>query len=638
MLIFFLAISLRMVPTRFGSIMDPDAFFMFRMARDIVENGYYPTWDNLGWQPNGRSLALEMPLLPFAIAYTYSFLRLMGSKITLESWTILFPALIGSLSVIPIYFIGKAMKDLKTGLIAALLIATIPEYLNRTMGGVADKECLAFPLMLGGFAIVFKLLRERRLEMNILEGLGAGLFFGLVGLAWGGYTYLLLFLSLFYAVAIALELLRIQEIPDPTILGLVLMSISMLLISASIPNWRIDNPFVLIHALSIAGLAGYCALVKATVRMHLLSRRTAVVLFIVLGIGVALFPVYGPALGIVQFRVARKFLTLLNAFETPEVGMHVTVQEYAKPTLTDWLSRYTFYPFLAMVGAGFCLYGRRLEGIFLVLWAGSGFYAGLSAIRSTMLLTPALCVLSAVAVSEWMALVSRERSLRDLEASRSRDAKEAIRKELRLAKIGSPLVALSLLLLMTPSILMGIELVQGRGALLGQGWYDALTWLNRETPVDSILLSWWDYGHWITSVAKRRCVTDGSTTDFQAIQSTALAYLSPEDKAVEIFERYDVQYVIVPEHDFWLVGAFAQIVGNVTDYPDGYYTLNANSTGISWSDLTTKGQNTTIYKLLFAQPDAEKKNFELIHQSYSSGAYGDTSVKIYRVNYPNRES
>jgi len=613
--------------------MDPDAFFMFRMARDIVENGYFPTWDNLAWQPNGRSLALEMPLLPFAIAYTYSFLRLLGSKITLESWTILFPAIIGSLSVIPIYLIGKAIKDLKTGLVAALLIATIPEYLNRTMGGVTDKECLAFPLMLGGFAIAFKLLQEGRLKMSILEGLGAGLFLGLVGLAWGGYTYLLLFLSLFYALAVVLELLGVLEISDPTTIGLLLMSISMLAISASIPNWRMNNPFVLIHALAICGLGGYHALVKAAVRMHLLARKTAVILFILLGLGVALFPVYGPALKVVEFKVAEKFLILLNAFETPEVGMHVTVQEYAKPTLSDWLSRYTFYPFLAMVGVGFSLYRRRLEDIFLVLWAGSGFYAGLSAIRSTMLLTPALCVLSAIAVSEFMALVSRERSLGTLGESKSRGAKEEVRKELRLARIGSPLAALSLLLLMMPSILMGIELVQGRGALLGQGWYDALTWLNRETPQDSILLSWWDYGHWITSVAKRRCVTDGSTTDFQAIQSTALAYLSPEDKAVEIFQKYDVEYVIVPEHDFWLVGAFAQIVGNITDYPDGYYTLNANSTGISWSDLTTKGQNTTIYKLLFAQPDAEKKNFELIHLSYSSGSYGDTNVKIYRVNY-----
>jgi hypothetical protein len=56
LLIFLLAFSIRMVPTRFGMLLDPDAFFMFRMARDVVEKGYYPTHDNLGWQPEGRHL------------------------------------------------------------------------------------------------------------------------------------------------------------------------------------------------------------------------------------------------------------------------------------------------------------------------------------------------------------------------------------------------------------------------------------------------------------------------------------------------------------------------------------------------------------------------------------------------------
>lgn len=632
-MILFLAMSVRMVPTRFGTIMDPDAYFMFRMAENIVEKGYYPVWDNMGWQPNGRSLDLEMPLLPFAIAYTYSFLRLAGSRITLESWTVLFPAIVGSFVVIPVYFIGKTLRNVRTGLISALLIATIPEFLNRTMGGVADKECLAFPLMLAGFALAVRLLGGPALMTATLEGLCAGLFFGLVALTWGGYTYLLLFLSLFYAVVIVLELLGVLRLSDSTAVGLIAMSLSMLGISASIPNWRLSNPFVLIHILSVVALAGYQALVKEAVRMHLLTRRTAIIVFVLLGLGAGLFPVYGPALGLVQFKVAQKFLILMNAFKSPQVGMHITVQEYAKPTLGDWLSRYSFYPFLAIIGVGFSLYRRRLEDVFLVLWAGSGFYAGLSAIRSTMLLTPALCVLSAIAIWEFMEMASRQRSLSILAQSRSRNVKQEVRKELRLARIGGPLAALSLLLLLTPSILTGLELVQGRGIHMGQGWYDALIWLNRETPQDSILLSWWDYGHWITSVAKRRCVTDGATTDFQAIQSTALAYLSPEDVAIDIFRRYQVEYVIVPEHDFWLVGAFAQIVGNITDYPDGYYKLNVNATGISWSDLTPKGRNTTIYKLLFIQPDPEKKNFELIHQSYSSGAYGDTNVKIYKVNY-----
>ena len=623
-----------MVPTRYGTIMDPDAFFMFRMARDVVENGYYPTWDNLGWQPGGRPLTAEMPLLPFAIAYTFMLLKFIGAKISLNSWTILFPALVGSLSVIPIYFIGKDLRDKTTGLIAALLIATIPEFLNRTMGGVADKECLAFPIVLIGFAVMVKLLKESDLRKSLLKGLVAGFFLGLVALTWGGFTFVLLLITVLYALAILLDMLGLIDVHDSTIVGLIVMSASMLLISMGIPNWRIQNPFVLIHTLTTVGLVGYFALTRIAVSMGVLSRRVALIAFIALAGLAALFPVYGSALGLIEFKVASKFIILLNPFESPEVGMHITVQEYAKPTISDWLSRYSFYPFLALAGAFFAARRRRLEDLLIVLWAGSGFYAGQSAIRSTMLLTPALCILSAIAVREFMLLLTRDRSLRVLLSSKSKRAIKELGMELRLAKIGAPLIVVALLLLMVPSILLGIQLVQGRGPVLGQGWYDALTWLNRETPEDSIIIAWWDYGHWITSVAKRRCVSDGATTNFSTIQATAFAYLSPEDVAVDIFKRYDVEYVIVPEHDFWLAGAFAQIVGNVTDFPDGYYEFNQESGTISWTDLTPKGQNTTIYKLLFSQPDPEAKNFELIHQSPGSSAYRDTTVRIYKTNYP----
>jgi dolichyl-diphosphooligosaccharide--protein glycosyltransferase len=614
-LIFLLAMSLRMVPTRFGTIMDPDAFFMFRMAGDIVENGYHPTWDNLGWQPVGRSLAGEMPVLPFALAYTYGFLKLIGIRITLNSWTILFPAIVGSASVIPMYFIGKDLRDAKTGLMAALIVGTIPEYLLRTMGGVTDKECLAFPLMLVGFALLVKVLREGDRDKSLFLGLGAGLFLGLVGLTWGGFTYILLLFSVLYGLAIILDITRWTEVADSTILGLIVMSVSMLLLAAGIPNWGINNPFVLIHMLAVFGLVGYFVLVRLIVGRGLLSRRLAVVVFVIVALLVVLFPVYGPAVGIIEFTVARKFIILLNPFETPEVGMHVTVQEYA------------------IAGAFFALRRRRLEDLLMVLWAGSGFYAGLSAIRSTMLLTPALCLLAAIGISELMVFLSRERALGALLASKTKQAARDIGNELTFARLGGPLTAAALIMLLVPTIYLGAQQVNGRTPILGQGWYDSLTWLKHETSEDAIVVAWWDYGHWITSVAQRRCLADGATTNSTTIQATAFAYLSPEDVALDIFQRFDVDYVVVPEYDFWLVGAFAQIVGNVTDFPDGYYNLDPQSGQVSWTDLTAKGRNTTIYKLLFAQPDPAAGNFELVHQSPGSGAYRDTTVRIYKVNY-----
>jgi asparagine N-glycosylation enzyme membrane subunit Stt3 len=430
-----------------------------------------------------------------------------------------------------------------------------------------------------------------------------------------------------------MEVIKAVRLRDSTLLGLIVTGASMLVVSQGIPNWHIDNPFVFMHVLSLLGLLAYFILTRMAIPKGWISRRLALSLFLVVVVLLATLPIYGPSLGLMKFSIARKFLILLNAFESPETGMHTTVQEYAKPTAGDWFSNYSFYIFIALAGGIFALRRRRLEDMFVFLWAGSGFYAGLSAIRSSMLLTPALCLLAAVAVTQLLEIISRRRSLDQLLSSKSGRNLQVLKNELRLAKFSPALAAGVLILLMTPSILLGIQLVQGRGTALGQGWYDALKWLGKETPEDSILIAWWDYGHFITAVARKRCVADGATTSFKTIQATALAFMSPEDRAIDIYEDYEVEYIIVPEHDFWLVGAFSQIVGNITDYPEGYLEIDSETSSISWSDLTPKAQNTTVYKLLFAQADSESKNFELIHVSPGSGTGSDTTVRIYRVNY-----
>jgi len=635
LLIFFLALSIRMVPTRYGTILDPDAFYMFRMASNIVEKGYYPVWDNLGWQPWGRSLAADMPLLPFAVAYTFMALKAIGVRMALNTWTILFAGLVGATSVFGTFLIGRAMRDTKTGLLAAFLIATIPEFLNRTIGGVTDKECLAFPLMLTGMAFFAMMIKEKDLDRALLKALCAGFFLGLVALTWGGFTYILLLLSAFYALSVILDIAAIYGLGKAWALGCVVASSSMLFVAMGIRNWSVNNPFVLIHILSIAALVVYYLLVKVSVPMGYLSRRSAIALFVGVSILVGLFPIYGASLGLVRFRIPYKFIILLNPFATPKEGMHVTVQEYANPTFGDFISRYNIYLFISIAGMIIAVLRRfssRLVGMFVVLWALSGFYAGLSAIRNTMLLTPALCLLTALAIVEFTTVISRERAVRFIRGLKSKGAEGLIRRELRLARLGGPIVALLLIILLMPSMMLGIDLVKGRGPILGKGWYDALTWLGKETPEDSILLSWWDYGHWITAVAKRRCVSDGATTNFTTIQRTAIAYMSPEDVAKRIFKSFHVEYVIVPEHDFWLAGAFSTIVGNITDFPEGYYKYNPKSGGVSWNDLTPKGRNTTIYKLLFDQPDPEANNFELIHVSPGTGSFTDTTVRIYKFN------
>ena len=50
-----------------------------------------------------------------------------------------------------------------------------------------------------------------------------------------------------------------------------------------------------------------------------------------------------------------------------------------------------------------------------------------------------------------------------------------------------------------PTILTG-----GTDSILrNNDWVNALHWISNNTPKDSVIAAWWDYGYWITTIGNR---------------------------------------------------------------------------------------------------------------------------------------
>jgi len=61
-------------------------------------------------------------------------------------------------------------------------------------------------------------------------------------------------------------------------------------------------------------------------------------------------------------------------------------------------------------------------------------------------------------------------------------------------------------------------------------WPDAMQWLRENTPEDAVIMSWWDYGYWISTLAERKTLADNSTLLDWQIRKIAVTYMStPED-------------------------------------------------------------------------------------------------------------
>src|SRR3989338_7751727 len=57
----------------------------------------------------------------------------------------------------------------------------------------------------------------------------------------------------------------------------------------------------------------------------------------------------------------------------------------------------------------------------------------------------------------------------------------------------------------------GFMLSKSHGTVLSDNWYEALTWVNKNTPECSVVATYWDPGHFITGIGRRAVVFDGAS-------------------------------------------------------------------------------------------------------------------------------
>jgi dolichyl-diphosphooligosaccharide--protein glycosyltransferase len=76
-------------------------------------------------------------------------------------------------------------------------------------------------------------------------------------------------------------------------------------------------------------------------------------------------------------------------------------------------------------------------------------------------------------------------------------------------------------------------------------WIDALNWISNNTPQDSVVASWWDYGYWITTLANRTSLADNATINQTRIAELARMFIEPEKEGYEIANDLNSDYVVL---------------------------------------------------------------------------------------------
>ncbi|MCK4555124.1 MAG: hypothetical protein KAT83_00815, partial [Candidatus Aenigmarchaeota archaeon] len=129
----YMAFSIRMESAYSPYYPDIDTYYIFRMSEYVLTNDFHiPGIDTLRYYPTHIDMSSEYLGVYYFPSLAYALLTGIG-LITEEyahfAWW--FPALIGALSLIPIYFIGKELHNRMAGLFSAFFFAVTPAILAR---------------------------------------------------------------------------------------------------------------------------------------------------------------------------------------------------------------------------------------------------------------------------------------------------------------------------------------------------------------------------------------------------------------------------------------------------------------------------------------------------------------------------
>jgi len=228
-----------------------DPWYQLKVTEYVVDNGYgaFFTWfDQTTWVPFGRDITTTSYVgVPFTSAFFYFLLNGLGISVDVLTVSLVMPAFMGALTVIAVFFLGRELMNNTVGLLSALILAFLPAFIQRTVAGFYDNECIGvFAITLTVFFYI-RSLKKGSPSYAIAAGISLAYLLG----SWGAGDFLVALLALyaFFMLFFGRYSTRLLVSYLPT------MTLGIFL-SALVPRNGFDglNSFTTLAAIGVAGL------------------------------------------------------------------------------------------------------------------------------------------------------------------------------------------------------------------------------------------------------------------------------------------------------------------------------------------------------------------------------------------------
>jgi dolichyl-diphosphooligosaccharide--protein glycosyltransferase len=552
LVIFVSAFWMRSLPGRYGELQALDPFHLYRMSEGLVNNNFQlPENDMLRYFPIGVNSYYFDYMVPLYLpAITYTVLSTIGLNMHYLHFAILWPAALGAIACVVMYFIGREIFNKKSvGLFAAFFLATTPAFITRTSAGFFEKEGIAGLFTLLSIFLFIKAYKKSSWKYGILSGISLAVVSG----AWGGVRYFYLLYSGFIGLLILCS--AIVLILDQIFNGFESISekldgfFGMSMLKAYLPTILLGTLLVQLLPVhqTLTGaetMVSYAVLAmllirNGVIRFNLITRdriRTIIPALLVMGI---IFLLVGSMFSDVLYNNMARISELMNVNRADVVG--TTVAENAPGSWANiagmvgvgWsgaiipqlnlIAPYTAVYLLMFLGAFLLLYRfyrtRDWMLLFAIVWIASAIWGVFYAVRLIFLLGPPAALLAGFLMSWFVERFHRFHT--------NRQSKKEGTKRFGVVHVVIVVVAALVITInfsngyvysdnLGPSICMArtgnpcVTIAEDGSLQLDeqQPWYQAMNFLSG-TGQNNSVLSWWDFGYWFQTRGNKPSVADG---------------------------------------------------------------------------------------------------------------------------------
>src|ERR687885_280102 len=561
---FTCALIMRSYPAKYGFFLNEfDPYFDYRATKYIVDHGLDAYWkwhDTMSWYPEGRDIpGTSQSALHITAAYMY---KIFGGGSSLLDFTILFPAIIGSLTVIVIFALVRVLGGTSAGLFSALLFAFSPAIIQRGNLGWFKSEPLGLFFGIVAMYLFISAIKHKEIKYALAKAIAGGLILGLANGSWGGIQYFSIPISLFF---IALPFFR-KDTRIPTYVAITFTIFALISVGA-FPRPGISFVFGLPGIALIGGTIFLCiaSLLKKLSKPRTEIRNTLFLLaaFVIVAGGVITAGVYHPS----SFR----YLNSVNPFLSSQNPLTQSVAEHFTPTLVDYFSNYSILLMFGGLGAWMAFKRRDDMSIFALIIGLTGIYVSATFARLLVFASMGIIVLAGLGIYEVTqsileiresssatsaTSVAKARKIHRKRFDQSTGGIQRQQSKARIIRIVSVVMIIFMLSIpmiyppnsnwlisadIPPSIANG-----GTGyKIQTNDWIDALNWISKNTPKNAVIASWWDYGYWITTLGNRTSLADNGTINQTRIQTIAKMFIEKPADSIKIARQLKADYILV---------------------------------------------------------------------------------------------